>query len=83
MSKRKSTKGQEEFEDTKGVIRICISKKDRQHNGQKKKYKQRSTKHTYKTKDRVTRTPLKTGVNSCAPEGCAVPVPLVTPVVLI
>ena len=27
------------------------------------------TKHTYKTKDRVTRTPLKTGVNSGAPEG--------------
>jgi hypothetical protein len=27
-----------EFEDTKGVIRICISKKKRQHNGQKKKY---------------------------------------------
>ena len=51
----------EEFEDTKGVIRIRISKKTRQHNGQKKKYKQRSTKHTYKTKDQVTRTPLKTG----------------------
>ena len=32
---------------------------DRRHNGQKKKYKQRSTKHAYKTKDRVTRTPLK------------------------
>jgi hypothetical protein len=31
--------------------------------------KQRSTKHTYKTKDQVTRTPLKTGVNSGAPEG--------------
>ena len=30
---------QEEFEDTKGVIRICISKKNRQHNCQKKKYK--------------------------------------------
>ena len=45
-----------EFEDTKGVIRICKSK-DRQHNGQKKEDKQRSTKHTYKTKDRVTRTP--------------------------
>ena len=30
---------QEEFEDTKGVIRICKSKKDRQHNGQQKKYK--------------------------------------------
>jgi len=29
----------EEFEDTKGVIRIRKSKKDRQHNGQKKKYK--------------------------------------------
>jgi len=28
---------QEEFEDTKGVIRICKSKKDNQHNGQKKK----------------------------------------------
>jgi hypothetical protein len=33
------------------------------------KDKQRSTKHTYKTKVRVTRTPLKPGVNSCAPEG--------------
>ena len=54
----------EEFEDTKGTIRIRISKRNRQHNGQKKKVqkdKQRSTKHTYKTKDRVTRTPLKTG----------------------
>jgi len=29
---------QEEFEDTKGVIRIRKSK-NRQHNGQKKKYK--------------------------------------------
>jgi hypothetical protein len=29
----------EELEDIKGVIRICISKKNRQHNGQKKKYK--------------------------------------------
>ena len=25
----------EEFEETKGVIRICKSKKNRQHNGQK------------------------------------------------
>jgi len=52
---------QEEFEDTKGVIRIRISKKNRQHDGQKKKDKQRTRKHTYKTKDRVTRTPVKTG----------------------
>ena len=29
----------EEFEDTKEAIRICISKKNRQHNGRKKKYK--------------------------------------------
>jgi len=29
---------EEEFEDTKGVIRICNSK-ERQHNGQKKKSK--------------------------------------------
>ena len=28
-----------ELEDTKGVIRIHISKKNRQHNGQKKMYK--------------------------------------------
>ena len=30
---------QEEFEDSKVVIRIRILKKNRQHNGQKKKYK--------------------------------------------
>jgi len=30
---------EEEFEDTKLVIRICKSKKGRQHNGPKKKYK--------------------------------------------
>jgi hypothetical protein len=43
MAKRKSTKGQttiykEEIEDTKGLIRIRISK-NRQYNGQAKKYK--------------------------------------------
>ena len=39
------------------------------------KDKQRSTKHTHKTKDQVTRTPTrKPEVNSCAPEGFAVPV---------
>ena len=38
---------QEEFEDTKGAIRIHISKKNREHNGQKEmvqKDKQQSTK---------------------------------------
>ena len=37
--------------------------KYKQHKGQKEKVqkgKQLSTKHTHKTKDRVTRTPLKT-----------------------
>ena len=34
-----TTVNEEEFEDTKGVIRIRKSKKSRQHNGQKKKYK--------------------------------------------
>ena len=54
----------EEFENTKGAIRIRISKKSRQRNGQKKKHKRTHNdkkNHTYKTKDRVTRTPLKTG----------------------
>jgi hypothetical protein len=34
-----SVRKKEEFKDTKGVIRIRISKKNRQHNGNKKKYK--------------------------------------------
>jgi hypothetical protein len=36
---------QKEFEDTKGAIRILISKKNRQHNGQKKKYKRTNTRN--------------------------------------
>jgi hypothetical protein len=61
----------EEFEDTKGAIRIRISKKQTTQWPKEKvqKDKQRSIKHTYKTKDRVTRTPLKPGMNSGAPEG--------------
>ena len=35
----------EDLEDTKGVVRIRESKKDIQHNGQKKKSRKRSTKH--------------------------------------
>jgi hypothetical protein len=62
----------EEFEDTEGIIRIRISK-DRQHNGQKKKLqrdKQRSTEHTHNTKDRVTRTQIKTASRSfCSTSG--------------
>jgi len=47
----------EEFEDTKGVIRIHKSKKDRQHNDQNKKDKKTNSdlqNFTQKTKDRVT-----------------------------
>jgi len=50
---------QEEFEDAKGVIRICKSKQNRQHNGQEKKYKRTYKdlqKNTQKTKDRATWT---------------------------
>jgi peptidyl-tRNA hydrolase len=38
---------QEELEDTKGVIRIRISKKNRKHNGHKKRTKRQKT--IYKT----------------------------------
>jgi hypothetical protein len=54
---------EEEFEDTKEVIRMRISK-NRQHNGQKKKDKRRNNDLqdiTHKTKDQVTQTSLKTG----------------------
>jgi hypothetical protein len=44
------------------VIRICKSKKDRQHNGQKKRVKQWYTKHYRENwRSSSTWTPLKTG----------------------
>jgi len=46
----------------KGVIRIRISKKNRQHNGQRKSTKGQTTIYktcTHKTKDRITRAPIK------------------------
>jgi hypothetical protein len=77
----------EEFEDIKGVIRIRIYIEEEQTTQWSKekvqKDKQRSTKHTYKTEDRVTRTPLKTGGELRCSGRVAVPAPLVTPVVLI
>ena len=60
---------QEEFENTKEVIRIRKSKQDRQHNGQKKKDKRTNNSNdlhntcTQKSKNRATRTPLNTIVN--------------------
>ena len=65
---------EEELEDTIGVTIIRKSKKDRQHNGQRKKNKKTNNdlqNITHKTKDRVTRTPCtkNLGGNSGAPEG--------------
>ena len=62
----------EEFEDTKRVMR-------RQYNDQKKKNKWTNNdlqNTTQKTIDWATRTPLKTGVTSGAPEVLADPTPL-------
>ena len=52
---------QDEFEDSKEVIRIRKSNKNRPQKEKVQRDKQRSTKHTHKTKDRVIQTPLKTG----------------------
>ena len=81
-----SVPDEEEFEDTKGVIRIRISKKDRQHNGQKKKDKRTNNDLQnihIKLKIEQHEPHNKLGVNSGAPEGSPVPTPLVAPVVLI
>jgi len=63
MTKRKKSKGQEEFEDNTGIIRTRKSKKDRQYNDQKKKEKRTNNDKqsiAQKIKDRAKRTPLKT-----------------------
>ena len=54
----------EEFEDTKRGNQNPYIEEEQTTQWPKEKVqkdKQRSTKHRYKTKDRVTRTPLKTG----------------------
>ena len=63
---------QKEFDDTNGVIRIRTSKKDRQHNSQKKKDKRTNNdlqNITHKTDDRVTRTHREPGMKSGGLEG--------------
>ena len=60
------------FEDTKGVYQSPYIEEEQTKQWSKEKVQkgtQRSTKHAYKTNDRVTRTQLKPGVNSGAPEG--------------
>jgi hypothetical protein len=76
----------EKFEDTIGVIRIRISKRNWKTQWPKEKGekdKQRSTKHTHKTQDRVTRTPLIIWGEPGAPKWLTVPAPLVALVVYI
>ena len=76
----------EEFEDTKVVIRIRILRKDRQHNDQKKRDTMTNNdlqNITHKTKDRVTQTPLKPGMNPGCPEERAMPALLVVSVSLL
>ena len=55
----------EDFEDTKGIITIGKSKKNRKYNDEKKGDKKTNNDQqniTQKPKDRVTRNPVKTGV---------------------
>jgi hypothetical protein len=60
----------EECYNTKGVIRIRKSKKNRKHNGNMNKRTKNDLQiAAHKTKDRATRTPQNTGMNSGAPEG--------------
>jgi len=62
---------EEEFEDTKGAIRIRKSKKDKQQNCEKKKYKRTNNdlqNTTKKKEDRAIRIPLQLGLNLRAPE---------------
>jgi adenylate cyclase class IV len=60
------SKQYEEFEDTKGVIRIRKSKMVRQYNGQRKKGNQRPTNARQKTKDREIGISQKPGEFLCS-----------------
>jgi hypothetical protein len=58
-------RSKQEFEDIKGIIKIRKSKKDRRHNGQKKKYKRTNNDLqdiTPQAKYRVAGTPLKLAI---------------------
>jgi len=77
---------EDEFEDTKGVISIRHSKKDRQHNDQKNKDNRKinGLQNTTQTnKDRATRISRQTeGELSCSGRVGSI-APLVAPVVLL
>ena len=69
---KNTTSSEVKLEDTKGVIRSRKSKKNRQHNDQKKTTKEQTK--IYKTLHRKTKIEQqepypKPGVHSCPPEG--------------
>ena len=72
------TKRSNNFEDTKGIIRIRKSQKDRQFNGQTKRDKTTTNdvqNTTHKTKDPATRSPLNlwcSGRDSSSCSMCAI-----------
>ena len=64
IKEEQTTQWPKRYQQHNEVIRIRISKRRTDNTMAKRrrqKDKQRSIKHTYKTKDLVTRTPLKTG----------------------
>ena len=69
--RRRKSKKDRQYNGQKKDRQYNGQKKDRQYNGQKKKVKKTKNdlQHTrQKTKDRVTQTPVKQGMNSCGPE---------------
>ena len=66
----------EEFEDTKGAIRIRKSKRDNGQKKQDKRANKRLQNIIQKNKDRVTRPFQKPVVNSDAPDLSAIPAQL-------
>ena len=78
----------EAFQDTKGIIKIRNSKTDRQHNDQMTKRTNNDLQNTTQKIKTMSNTGeqhephYKPGVKSGAPEGWALPAPLVAPVAL-
>ena len=60
------------FEDIKEVIRSRKRRRPQNRMAKRKRINNDLQNSTQKTKVRATRTPLKLGVNSCAPEGLVV-----------
>ena len=73
-----------DLDDTRKLTRVRKSKKDRQHNGQGKKDKRNKQRLQNIHIRSINKNAIKDGgMNSCSPEGWAVPAQLVARVVLI